>query len=542
MVLPPFRLRILLTLLFVSAGGYAAGWWHHSRTMESGILAQSQGNAKIVSQRKGASSKINELAPSPSAVITELLTLGKGGSELASSLSTWATKDPEAAFAAFLADPRLQNSDCATSLFNALAAKDPVLALALLDQLPRKPWNKDAVKALANTWAGKDPTTAMAAGLALPPGARRRDFLSAACHTWLTSDVFSAAAWLKSLPSEEPVRNIIGKDHLFLGGMKSGEEMTALMQVHQLASGEQHTWLHHDFMHWSYRQPQEAIAWAFNLPPEAPKRSEIIDSALDAAAKDQDRALALLQTLVNPADRAKLLEKTASSWGNRDPEAAWQWAASITDPEAQKKAYAAIGKSWVTADPEKAVTFLQKEQPAEIDHWGPAAAEALGANSPDQALAWLRSLPADKQEILTVNTLQGIMKEDPGKALDYSHLISNDDRRHDLLRQATTELAKNDVTLASSRLSSMPASSDRDAAIAGLFQPAFEVEPDSALIWANSIQNQSNKVSTVTNGFQQWLRDDSAAAEAWLVRTPLDVDLRARLQGQIESQRKNPPQ
>jgi hypothetical protein len=70
---------------------------------------------------------------------------------------------------------------------------------------------------------------------------------------------------------------------------------------------------------------------------------------------------------------------------------------------------------------------------------------------------------------------------------------------------------------------------DRDVAIKGLFEPAYEIEPDSALIWVASIGDSSTRLSQVNNGFSRWFVDDPAAAADWLKRTPLDDDLRQRL-------------
>ena len=120
---------------------------------------------------------------------------------------------------------------------------------------------------------------------------------------------------------------------------------------------------------------------------------------------------------------------------------------------------------------------------------------------------------------------------EPAKALDHAGLIADHDERQSLLAAATTELARQDVTLASERVSGMAPGPDRDAAITGLFKPAYEVEPDSALIWAASIGDSSLRTKQVTSGFRDWYRDDPAAAADWLKRSSLDEALRQRLSG-----------
>jgi hypothetical protein len=117
------------------------------------------------------------------------------------------------------------------------------------------------------------------------------------------------------------------------------------------------------------------------------------------------------------------------------------------------------------------------------------------------------------------------------KRLSLANSFNN--KRQDLLESATTQLARQDVTLASSRVSAMAPGPDRDAAIKGLFEPAYEIEPDSALIWVASIGDSSTRASQVTNGFSRWYSDDPAAAADWLKRTPLDDNLRQRLSGMM---------
>jgi hypothetical protein len=465
--------------------------------------------------------------------VTTLLAEGKAGHDLEFALQNWAKESPEAALEAFLADPRLQTASAAHSLFYALAERDPVAAMAALDRLPRKPWTAEAVKAVAGTWAAKDPLAAMQAGLALPEGARRRDFLSAGYKGWLQKDLSAAAAWIKSLPPEISPRSVIGKEHLFLGGMSTGpeaiERMNALVEVHRLAGANQNTWLHHDFMHWSSRDPEAAIPWALALPLDTPKRDDIVRTAFERIAQDQQKALALLPTLTEPKDREHLIQSIASQWATSEPEKAWAWAGALEDGSARSRALNSISQAWAGSDPEFAVAFLQQNRPEALREWGSQAASSWAATDPERALAWIQSTPPDLREHLTNQALQSIAREDPVKALDHLDLLTGNAERQNFLRNTITELARQDVTLASERVSAMPPSLDRDAAIQGLFHPAYEIEPDSALAWANSVTEPSMRESLVRNGLENWLQSDPAAAEDWWRRAAIDPALRQSL-------------
>ncbi|MES2469230.1 MAG: hypothetical protein V4675_18120 [Verrucomicrobiota bacterium] len=535
-----FPVRSLLLGLSLAAGGYAAGRWHGAvrQAGEAAPAGVSPGTVIQQQDLRGAPVKASKEKSPPepaknfALLVSEMVRSGKPDSD--DLFRSWISQDWEAAMAAFLSEPKLQNASNASSLFSVIASKDPARAMALLDEVPRKPWNADAVKAIARTWAAQDPNAAMAAGLALPPGARRRNFLSSACEAWMNKDIISAAAWLKTLPRDESVVVVLGKEPPFLGGnIKSAREMTALLEIHSLFPGSEHTWIWHDFVHWSSRNPAEALTWAMALPEKAPKRSEILESALGGVATDQEKALALLPSLTTAKDRNTLVEKLGGDWGGRDPEAAWRWAASLNDPQEKALAFSAIGRSWAGRDPAAAVAFLEQNHPDEIKDWGGTAAHTWGESAPDEVLAWLNRVPESVRSKLTAEALQGMAAVEPGKALDHAGMIADNNKRQDFLEAATTKLARQDVTLASGRVSAMAPGPDRDAAIKGLFEPAYEIEPDSALIWAVSIGDSSTRLSQVTNGFSRWHADDRAAAADWLKRASLDDDLRQRLSGMV---------
>jgi hypothetical protein len=529
------HLTLPLLGLLLAGLGYGAGRWHQTKlTIDAPSVRPSLG-AQPSRSPKQKKPEVKPPVP-PAAKVADLLTKGTTGSELVDGIAAWADADGPAALEAFLADPRLQTADIARRLFASLARKDPAGAMELLQRLPRKPWNAIAYKAVATAWADQDPAAAMKAGLTLEQGSRRRDFISAAYHGWLKGDILAAAGWLKNLPEGENARSIIGKEHLFLGGMSgdnAAERMTALLQVHRLAGEDQNTWLWHDFSHWSSRDPQNAIAWAMQLPEDAPKRDDIMKTTFERLANDPAKACALLPTLTNEKDRETLASKTAETWGRSDPHAALAWAQTLTGAT-KENALEQVSRSWVQTDPETAVAYLQQHNPAQMATWGSAAAQAWGASAPEQALSWLKTVPQELKEDFTAQTLQGMSREDPAKALDNLSLLTTESQRKQFLETSVRQLAKDDITQASTRVSQMASSPERDSAICGLLDPAYEVEPDSALVWATSMQNDSERKNRTRSLFQRWHESDAPAAEAWLQRTNLDEKLRESLNSFIK--------
>jgi hypothetical protein len=555
------RIGTLAVWILIAAGGYCAGWWHHSHRStlsvpnERSSAEVSRKSANSLAKSRGALNGdaavqlISEHGTAvtggekrnPEASIRTLLADDKkaGGPELSDALGEWAREDPAAAFVAFIAEPRLQNSEAARRLFSLIGEKDPVAGLAMLAQLPLKPWSKGAAGALAAGWARKDPQAAAAAGIGLPPGVRRRQFLTALLQAWQQTDTVAVANWLKSLPEGESAQAIIGKDtHLMMGGEKTADQMSARLEIYRLAAESQKVWLLHEFMHWSGTKPDDACRWAFQLPAGSPQRIEIIEHAVNCI-KNHEIALQLLSSVTDPKDRLALTRAAARAWSAREPEAAWQWTSTLADDAATNEARQAVREALISADPEKAAAFLQRQQPERLAAWGPRAAEAWAKISPDDALAWAGAAPAEHRDAVVAGAIQGMVNDDPGRAFGESSRIADEDARGALIRKTGAALATEDVTNASNRINAMPPGPDRDAAIQGLFRPAFDIEPDSALIWASAINDPSLRDNTVRDGFVRWLDSDAVAAEGWLARAALDERLRDQLSS-ILAARKTP--
>ena len=149
-------------------------------------------------------------------------------------------------------------------------------------------------------------------------------------------------------------------------------------------------------------------------------------------------------------------------------------------------------------------------------------------------------MPGEKRDAILSKAIEGLTREDAARAFGEAGRITDASARAALYRTTAGVLAGEDVTLASTRLNAMPPGKDRDAAIQGFFHPAFDIEPDSALIWASAINEPLLRESTMHNGFSRWLNTDAAAAEDWLSRATMEGPLKEQLSDILAARKKAP--
>jgi len=300
------------------------------------------------------------------------------------------------------------------------------------------------------------------------------------------------------------------------------------MEVYQLAPESSRGCVVFTFEGWLKYNPKEAIPWAFQLPPGIPYRNEIV-SAAAKNVEDNEAALKLLRSISNGEDRLALMKGIAGAWANKDPGAAWNWASGIEDAATKSQVLAGIRARVIAETPAKAVAFLSERQPDQISTWGPELAGAWAKLEPEAALTWAKGLPTEQGEDLTAGVIQEISKVDGAKAFSEALLVASEQTRHRVLSRAAAAFAVENVTLASARIDGMAPGPDRDVAIDALIQPAFAIEPDSAMRWALAIHGPEYRRLKLNETFSRWLKSDPAAASEWLDKTTLSDDLRKNL-------------
>ena len=256
-------------------------------------------------------------------------------------------------------------------------------------------------------------------------------------------------------------------------------------------------------------------------------------------------------------EQAQAWQGLASGWARIDPQAALDFFRTVVDPENRNLGLNKIAQQVIARDPDLAAVICKeagggKESIQKV-------AEALALTNPDAALAWLKkyfpgeSAPAASvvarnhiprtagsavdfmvrhaevlfsQGKLAMEPLSRWSVDDPAAALILTDKIGDEGVRMNarallldlmavsspqeaiqaaaagpervrILRGAVENWAKQDLTAASRWLTAQPAGAERDSAISGLLSVALRVEPDSALPWAITVSDKSERVDNL---------------------------------------------
>ncbi len=244
-----------------------------------------------------------------------------------------------------------------------------------------------------------------------------------------------------------------------------------------------------------------------------------LELEFESQQEDGDIAAVGERLLARAADdhrRDQLLRDVASNLAAKDPRAALEFVIAHPDPRGQvsQMAMDAAVHEWAAKDLAGALKW------------------AYGWQGPKQFTdqVWKEAGRQTEEEILRITStapdsamrdysLQHIALEtaarDPEKALRLlSHLP--DAPRHDAYERYGAIRAGESVVRTSEWLVDLPASPDKDAAIAGFAPVLAKSEPDAAVIWAASIQDAAARSELVRQLGGAWLGKSPERARAWI--------------------------
>ncbi len=206
----------------------------------------------------------------------------------------------------------------------------------------------------------------------------------------------------------------------------------------------------------------EAVKYVSNLPEGTENKNRYMSSIAD-----------------------EMLEEGVSS--------ATKWVDALGDDSLKEGAMTRVASEFVRDDLEGAVAWV-------ADHAGESyandaveeVAERWAEQDPQAVIEWGADLPESAQA--------------------------------EVYYQALDEWTKSDALAASEYLTSMPVSAAKDSAVEGFATELAKEDPESAIVWAQTIGDESLRSDAVTEVAQNWYRQDQAAVKAWLPTSGLSQD------------------
>jgi hypothetical protein len=236
-------------------------------------------------------------------------------------VSTWAGKDPKAAFQWSTENlTGMQLSDSVQAALGQWAKTDPAAAVAAADGMPRG-LRAQLLPGMLSDWAQADPQAAVSFATQLPPIDQQRA-IEGAIRGWAETDPKAAAEGLLKLPYSF-------KD--------AYDDVASQLQE---------------------KDPVFAMSWAARIPDSASAASEAESIEESWGGRDAEAASDQLATL-QPGDfRDKAVAGFVDSISNLDPKSAAGWATSIQQPKLRENTLRNVVKSWHASDPASASAFI----------------------------------------------------------------------------------------------------------------------------------------------------------------------------------------
>lgn len=252
-----------------------------------------------------------------------------------------------------------------------------------------------------------------------------------------------------------------------------------------------------------------------------------------------------------------------SGWATTDAEKAYAYVSTLDEGREQQMLTAGILDGVLLKGVDEAMAFvvsLPQENESRGRYMTMIAGEVLGAGI-EAAKSWVNRIDDDslKGGALT-RVADEYAREDLQGAIDWAKSYAGEDYADGAVRQvagrwaesdpqavlewganlpesaqagvfaeALNEWTETDPVAASEYLANMGHSPAKDAAVQGFANELAREDPQSAIVWAETIADEQMRIDTLTRVAQSYYRSDQAAAQAWLESSGLPSDLQEEI-------------
>jgi hypothetical protein len=307
-----------------------------------------------------------------------------------------------------------------------------------------------------------------------------------------------------NLPASDPKRSRLIRD--LLGQLAETEPVAALELASQIESLRDSERAHVAVLEvWGRKDPAAAIAWANNALAGEPSRTR--NSQLRAIYRGyaaNNPAAAFQQALaITDNDRLKnhLLEEVITvQTESGGLQAAMLAVDLVADPEMQNSLRRELVDEWAEFDPQAAAAYVSTLGEDADSSIKSALVSRWAQSDPAAAAAWLSSLDVD----------------DPAIARASSSIIR--------------EWTRYDLTASADWLNSLPASPELDRAVISYTFRAAEEDPETAMSWAESIEDDRRRTWMMERVAITWKEQNAETFKSYLDKSELSAEQREKLE------------
>lgn len=356
-----------------------------------------------------------------------------------------------------------------------------------------------------------------------------------------------------------PLKQILAqlKSSMRLGGMQNPNAMMKAMALLDKIRPEDY---------------QEALAEAEAMTDQQTKM--LIHMTVLSKWAEQDGPAAMKYAEEHSKDKGMMAQMSkmsvASAWAEKDPEAVWKWYNDQKDadsgPMGGQMVLMSLFSSMAAKDPAMAFQRL-----AEIEGTGKQMALAgmfqsamfdeakrteilkqvdampdkqerdqarmsmisqWAMMAPDDAMAYVKSQPAEDQGTLRSQVGQMFMMSNPKKGAEFIMEGATDSDRAQRYSSVVSSWAHQDPNAAGAWLNAQPQGPHLDDARNNFVYATAQTDPGSAMVWATTITEPSKRESATSFAYQAWKKKDSTSADEALGKSGLSDEQIKRIQSQ----------
>lgn len=239
---------------------------------------------------------------------------------------------------------------------------------------------------------------------------------------------------------------------------------------------------------WAGSNPDGAIAWAESNHEGEGANPWLVGVIRGLAPNDLNRATSLLESLPRSTERGDALSSMISLLVARDPEDAKNWSATIEDSYLRSGAYAYTARAIAKKSPGEAALWLSGLNDVEALN---RVSEDITRNwyreSPEEALAWVNTLPPQAMSEAAEGVVGNVVREDPIKAAEYlSEIVT-----------ANPE-------------------ANFESSIRELVRGSARQDPELAAVWVGGLQDARTQSQYYHYILGEWQKKDAVAANGWI--------------------------
>lgn len=350
---------------------------------------------------------------------------------MASAVSTWASKDPEAAVRWLNEQPPSEAREAtAGRIARAWAKTDPRAAIVYLQQqFPPGDARDEIVTHLAGDWAQRDPAAALNWAASLPGSPLSEGSLIQIVTAWSRKNPEAAARHIRGFPPSPLKDKLI---HPVVDTWANVDHRGAIELANQISDPAlREKALESALYCWDSVEPFQAAEYLYHLPSTENKQGDIWSVCGTLAEVNPERALRWAAGFPNATDRATALFHTMDSLAEDDPKAAAAYMMSFLDQATRDKIAPRVAEWWMRADPAAAAQWATQLPEGEgrqgslrtvIENWAHVDEPA--------AVRWLEGLPKGPGKDATLSAyVDHLAQREPENAFHWSLKIQSEDAR-----------------------------------------------------------------------------------------------------------------